>query len=97
VKNLPPIGIRSPDRPARSESRYRLSYPGPRYINMTKNRALQVSRYVIRFFSYEPVRRFQFPSLAAVQYICMALGGQARDFVIDLYGRSILTFTSQFS
>jgi hypothetical protein len=27
----PPTGIRSPDRPARSESLYRLSYPGPRY------------------------------------------------------------------
>ena len=25
----PPTGIRSPDRPARSESLYRLSYPGP--------------------------------------------------------------------
>jgi len=28
-KSRPPIGIRSPDRPARSESIYRLSYPGP--------------------------------------------------------------------
>ena len=26
---LAPTGIRSPDRPARSESLYRLSYPGP--------------------------------------------------------------------
>jgi len=26
----PPTGIRSSDRPARSESLYRLSYPGPR-------------------------------------------------------------------
>ena len=25
---VPPTGIRSPDRPARSESLYRLSYPG---------------------------------------------------------------------
>ena len=28
-ENLSPSGIRSPDRPARSESLYRLSYPGP--------------------------------------------------------------------
>ena len=28
-KISPPTGIRSPDRPARSESPYRLSYPGP--------------------------------------------------------------------
>jgi hypothetical protein len=30
-KNLAPIGIRAPDRPARSESLYRLSYPGPQW------------------------------------------------------------------
>ena len=29
AENLAPNGIRSPDRPARSESLYRLSYPGP--------------------------------------------------------------------
>jgi hypothetical protein len=29
LKMSPPTGIRSPDRPARSESLYRLSYPGP--------------------------------------------------------------------
>jgi len=29
-KSRHPTGIRSPDRPARSESPYRLSYPGPR-------------------------------------------------------------------
>ena len=28
-KFCPPTGVRSPDRPARSESLYRLSYPGP--------------------------------------------------------------------
>jgi hypothetical protein len=36
LKTSPPTGIRSPDRPARSESLYRLSYPVPahsrRYI-----------------------------------------------------------------
>ena len=29
AENLAPARIRSPDRPARSESLYRLSYPGP--------------------------------------------------------------------
>jgi hypothetical protein len=29
AENLAPTGIRSPDRPARSESLYRLSYPSP--------------------------------------------------------------------
>ena len=32
AENLVPTGIRSPDRPARSESLYRLSYPGPSNI-----------------------------------------------------------------
>ena len=31
AENLPPTGIQSPDRPARSESLYRLSYTGARY------------------------------------------------------------------
>jgi hypothetical protein len=29
AENLAPTGIRSPDLPARSESLYQLSYPGP--------------------------------------------------------------------
>ena len=29
VENFAPTGIRSPDRPTRSESLYRLRYPGP--------------------------------------------------------------------
>jgi hypothetical protein len=29
LENLAPTGIRSPDRPARSQSLYRLSYPAP--------------------------------------------------------------------
>ena len=32
TENLAPTGIRSPDRPASSESLYRLSYRGPRKI-----------------------------------------------------------------
>lgn len=31
AENLIPTWIRSPDRPTRSESLYRLRYPGPRY------------------------------------------------------------------
>ena len=31
---LPPTGNRSPDRPARSESLYRLSYPGSHFDSM---------------------------------------------------------------
>ena len=32
AENLGPTGIRSPDLPARSESLYRLSYPGPHVV-----------------------------------------------------------------
>jgi hypothetical protein len=32
VGNLAPTGIRTPDRPGRSESLYRLRYPGPNYF-----------------------------------------------------------------
>jgi hypothetical protein len=37
AENLAPTGIRSPDRPARSESLYRLSYPGPLKIYILEN------------------------------------------------------------
>jgi len=30
----PPPGIRSPDRSARSQSLYRLSYPGPQHVHV---------------------------------------------------------------
>jgi len=34
VENLDPSEIQYPDRPARSQSLYRLSYPGPRSITV---------------------------------------------------------------
>ena len=33
AENLAPTGILSPDRPARSDSLYRLRYPGPRKMS----------------------------------------------------------------
>ena len=36
AENLAPTGIRSPDRPASSESRYRLSYPGPTRTSVSR-------------------------------------------------------------
>jgi hypothetical protein len=33
AENLTPTGIRSPGRPARSESLHRLRYPGPPFLN----------------------------------------------------------------
>jgi len=47
-----PIEIRSPDRPDRSESLYRLSYPGPYifnvlYVNVNKRLCLTATRFDI--------------------------------------------------
>jgi hypothetical protein len=40
AKILAPTGIRSPDRPARSVSLYRLSYPGP--LNVERRKKIMV-------------------------------------------------------
>jgi len=40
-----PIGIRSPDRLARSESLYRLSYPGPHWFRTVFSNGVQLSEY----------------------------------------------------
>ena len=44
VENLAPTGIRSPDRPARSQLLYRQSYPAPYEV---------MQRYIIRCKKYE--------------------------------------------
>ena len=48
-KISPPTGIGSPDRPARSESLYRLSYPGPVINHMHSNSvSIEKMRSVVR-------------------------------------------------
>ena len=47
-KSRPPPGIRSPDRPARSESLYRLSYPGPQWWFNMQNILYQVHLLQLR-------------------------------------------------
>ena len=44
----PPAGIRSPDRPARSESLYRLSYPGPYMVVIVVVVVVVVAVIVVR-------------------------------------------------
>ena len=46
AKNLAPTGIRYPDRPARSESLYRLSYRGPL---STSSAEVNVCSYALNF------------------------------------------------
>jgi len=61
VENLTPTGIRSSDLPARSETLYRLSYPGPQLppsisntgcvsLRMRASRAMQEGRNVLRLY-----------------------------------------------
>ena len=52
AENLAPTGIRSPDRPARSESLYRLSYTGPSVALKTQ--------IIIRCFYYTIFHRIKF-------------------------------------
>ena len=52
-KYRPPTGIRSPDRPARSESLYRLSYPGP-VLKKKKARKFENCVTVINAMMNEP-------------------------------------------
>ena len=52
AENLVPTGVRSPDRPARSESLYRLSYPGP--LIMSRNTKL-ILRQRIHFESVNKI------------------------------------------
>ena len=62
AENLALTEIRSPDRPARNESLYRLSYPGPRertpvYIELASGWAPEpVSAFRRREESYAPTR-----------------------------------------
>ena len=50
----PPTGIRSPDRPARSGSLYRLSYPGPPPAGITAiTEAIRFARFFCESTSYQ--------------------------------------------
>ena len=44
AENLAHTRIRSPDRPARSEWLYRLSYPGPQSIHKREEKILEISK-----------------------------------------------------
>ena len=52
AENIAPIGIRSPDRPARRNSLYRLSYPGPLNVLqllMIARLATRILRWLLGF------------------------------------------------
>ena len=51
TENLASTGIRSPDRPARSESLYRLSYPGPESVHTNTGKGNKENTYARRCIS----------------------------------------------
>ena len=57
-ENLTPIGIRSPDRPARSQSLYRLSYPDLHslvyvYTHTHTHTHIYIYIYIIMFVNFQ--------------------------------------------
>ena len=48
-KSRPPTGIRSPDRPVRSESLYRLSYRGPPRIRYKRKKSPRRRKFLLAF------------------------------------------------
>ena len=62
AENLTPTGIRSPDRPARSELLYRLHYPGPR-LHSTLNEKAELEQ------TYTTVTMKRFLCIFDIAYI----------------------------
>ena len=52
AENLAPTGIRSPDRPARSDSLYRLSYRGPQQKNCGWNKCTVLLTLTFFYFYF---------------------------------------------
>jgi hypothetical protein len=94
-KSRPPTGIRSPDRPARSESLYRLSYPGLSCRTATSTKFLTASalfttaeiNYCVSYWS---------PKLLDVEYgVSVAATSEVRDSLYS-YNRFNLLKPSGF-
>ena len=53
AENIAPTGIRSPDRPVRSESLYQLSYRAPRFLRRTESDAVMCNGLATIYFIRE--------------------------------------------
>jgi hypothetical protein len=63
-----PTGIRSPDRPARSKSLYRLSYPGPSHGGCIEHKAILQTVYSVTWHTDFTTELF-FSLLKVSQYM----------------------------
>jgi hypothetical protein len=60
AENLSPTGIRSPDRPARSQSLYRLSYPAHcHFIQRIENNQPNALNLIFLFIPYDGTYTFR--------------------------------------
>ena len=88
AENLAPTGFRSPDRSARSESLYRLSYPGPHtsiFITFTKYRHLclmyKLFQYVVQNYTRVNSVKNITPTL---KWICEGLTYNFSPFSVEI-------------
>ena len=63
-------GIRSPDRPVRSESLYRLSYPGPLKRHKTSKITFDLKKYIIWDCGNVRVLRFGWVPTSLIKALC---------------------------
>ena len=85
AENLTPIGIRSSDRTAHSESLYRLSYPGPQNKHIAKNDPLKYENYFPKnggTLQWE-IQKFQQNPLSVTTCVCLAARARER-FIVTL-------------
>jgi len=98
AEKLVPIGIRSPDLPARSESLYRLSYPDPQKINKEGTKE-ETTTAISAAFSTAPV---QTTFLYGTQSVPIAtseirMGDAGRFQCLHKHCLLLLTYTAQLA
>jgi len=63
AENLAPTGIRFPDRPARSQSLYRLSYPAHTTDEVHKHKYIRIFIYFYLFYFNPKYMSSEFPRI----------------------------------
>ena len=95
---LAPTGIRSPDRPARNESLYRLSYPGPLHILIPYETYSHNKICFTYFGSFSTFLISQFltchyASSEKLLYLCWSVYAGSMVFLITSLWKSFVSFS----
>ena len=88
-KILPPAGFRSPDRPARNQSLYRLSYPGPVYDVPC------IEFYPNQINSVESINKILFTPLSKQIITKLIIIERHRDFYIEFHAHRSVNMESR--